>query len=69
MRQQYIISDKAILLGKPTIKGTRICVELILELLSSSWTEQQVLKRYPNLTHETLQAVSALLNDQTNKKF
>ncbi len=68
MRQQYIISDKAILLGKPTIKGTRISVELILELLSSSWTEQQVLESYPNLTHEILQAVSALLNNQTNKK-
>jgi len=32
--QEHIISDPSILLGKPTIKGTRISVELILELFS-----------------------------------
>lgn len=32
--QEYIISDPKILIGKPIIKGTRISVELILELFS-----------------------------------
>ncbi|MFN3341489.1 MAG: DUF433 domain-containing protein, partial [Flavobacteriales bacterium] len=31
--QDYIISDQEILLGKPVVKGTRLSVELILELL------------------------------------
>lgn len=39
--QDYIVSDKNILIGKPKIKDTRISVELILELLSSGWSEQR----------------------------
>lgn len=45
--QDYIVSDKDILLGKPIIKGSRISVELILELLESGWNEQQILESYP----------------------
>jgi uncharacterized protein (DUF433 family) len=41
----------------PTDKGTRISVELILALLSSGWTEQQILESYPSLTQDTLRAV------------
>ena len=63
MWQQYIIADKQILLGKPIIKGTRISVELILELFSSGWTENQILESYPNLTQEALRAVFAYLKE------
>lgn len=59
----YIVSDKEILLGKPTIRGTRISVELILELLSTGWTEGMILKSYPQLTSIHLQAVFAYLKD------
>lgn len=55
--QDRIVSDKAVLLGKPTIKGTRISVEFILERLANGWTEQQILENYPRLTREDLQAV------------
>jgi uncharacterized protein (DUF433 family) len=55
--QNYIISDKQVLLGKPSIKGTRISVELILELFSSGWTEKQILESYPSISTETLRAV------------
>lgn len=61
--QEYIVSDKAILLGKPTIKGTRISVELILELLASGWSEAQILESYPHLTEQHLKAVFAYLKD------
>jgi uncharacterized protein (DUF433 family) len=54
---EYIISDKQVLLGKPIIKGTRISVELILELLASGWTERQLLESYPNLSEDALRAV------------
>ena len=61
--QNYIDSDKRILHGKPTIRGTRISVELILELFSAGWTEKQVLESYPSITAESLRAVFAYLKD------
>ena len=61
--QEYIISDPKILIGKPTIKGTRISVELILELFSLGWTESQILDSYPSISKESLRAVFAYLKD------
>ena len=59
--QDHIISDKNILLGKPTIKGTRLSVEFIIERLANGWTEQQLLDNYPRLTNESLHAVLAFI--------
>lgn len=61
--QEHIISDKEVLLGKPTIKGTRISIELILELLAMGWTEKQILESYPHLTEQNLKAVFAYLKE------
>ena len=55
--EEYIISDKEILLGKPAIKGTRIAVEYIVGLLAQGWSEAQILENYPRLTKNSLQAV------------
>ncbi|HSV10211.1 MAG TPA: DUF433 domain-containing protein [Hanamia sp.] len=61
--QEYIVSEPKILMGKPTIKGTRISVELILELFSLGWNEAQVLDSYPSISSESLKAVFAYLKD------
>jgi uncharacterized protein (DUF433 family) len=61
--KSHIVSDKDILLGKPTIKGTRISVELILELLANGWTEKMILESYPNLTESNIKAIFAYLKD------
>ncbi len=61
--REHIISDKDILLGKPTIKGTRLSVELILDLLSSGWTEAMLLESYPNLKEADIKAVYAYLKE------
>jgi uncharacterized protein (DUF433 family) len=45
-----------ILVGKPIIKGTRISVEFILELLANGWDTEQILKNYPQLTKEDILA-------------
>jgi uncharacterized protein (DUF433 family) len=51
-----IISDSKILGGKPVIKGTRISVEFILELLASNVTVDEILKDYPHLKREDINA-------------
>ncbi|MEX2590347.1 MAG: DUF433 domain-containing protein [Chitinophagales bacterium] len=50
--KNHITSDKEILLGKPIIKGTRISVELILDLFSSGWDEKMILESYPTLSQD-----------------
>ena len=60
---ERIVSDKNILLGKPTIKGTRISVEFILERLATGWNEEKILTSYPHLKKEDIQAVFSYLND------
>ena len=67
--QDYIVSDKNILLGKPTIIGTRLSVELILELLEGGWNEKQLLESYPSLTENSLRAVFAYLKDCVQKEL
>jgi uncharacterized protein (DUF433 family) len=51
-----IIIDTEILVGKPIIKGTRIPVHLIIELLANGMTEEQILKEYPQLKKEDIKA-------------
>ncbi len=61
--QEYIVSDKEVLLGKPTIKGTRISIEHIVGLLAQGWTENEILENFPRLTKESLQAVFAYIQE------
>jgi uncharacterized protein (DUF433 family) len=51
--------DPAICGGKPCIKGTRIWVSLILDLLASDTTEAELLADYPGLTHDDVLAAIA----------
>ena len=51
-----IVLDPAILAGKPVIRGTRISVDLVLELLASGWQETMILKEYPGLGHDDILA-------------
>jgi len=51
-----IIANKNILGGKPVIKGTRISVEFILELLASGVSEDEIIQDYPHLTKDDIHA-------------
>lgn len=54
-----IAIDAKILAGKPIIAGTRISVELVVELLGRGWSVEQVLAEYDHLTREDVQACLA----------
>lgn len=57
--QDRIAIDPTILVGKPVIKGTRLAVEFVMELLAQGWTETEVLKNYPGIAHEDILACLA----------
>jgi len=61
--QDRITIDQAILAGKPVIKGTRISVEFVVDLLGRGWTNEQVLKEYDHLALEDIQACLAYASD------
>jgi len=66
--KEKIITDPEILVGKPIIKGTRISVEFILELLSQGWSYEEILKNYPQIKKEDiiacLQYATEILKDE-----
>ena len=51
-----VVQDPNILVGKPVIKGTRIPVDLILKKLAQNISIDEVLKDFPRLTKEDVQA-------------
>ena len=61
--QDRIVATPDTLFGKPRVKGTRIGVEFVMELLASGWTEAQILASYPQLSQQDLQAVFAFVHD------
>ena len=54
-----IAVDPKVLVGKPVIRGTRISVEFVVDLLAAGWTHQQLLESYPHITEEDIRACLA----------
>jgi len=63
-----IIVDPKIMIGKPIIKGTRIPVEQILRLLGQGLTTEQILKDYPHITKDDIQAALLYAAKITSKE-
>jgi uncharacterized protein (DUF433 family) len=57
--QEKIVINNDILCGKPVIKGTRISVEFIMELLANDWSENDIISNYPGLTKDDIKACLA----------
>ncbi len=53
---ERIVIDPKILVGKPVIRGTRIAVEFVIDLLVEGWSNQQILSNYPHLVQEDINA-------------
>jgi uncharacterized protein (DUF433 family) len=61
--QDRITLDPQILVGKPIIRGTRISVEFVVDLLGRGWTTEQILHEYDHLKPEDIQACLAYASD------
>jgi uncharacterized protein (DUF433 family) len=59
----HIIVDPGVLVGKPVIKGTRLAVEFIIELLAEGWTFQQITENYPGITTEDIRSCLAYASE------
>jgi uncharacterized protein (DUF433 family) len=57
--QERIVVDPNILVGKPTVKGTRLAVEFIIDLLAEGWSESNILSNYSGLKTQDIQACLA----------
>lgn len=57
MDEGRIVSDPAIMLGKPTIRGTRITVEFILEELAAGKSIEELLAGHARLDRDDILAV------------
>lgn len=58
-----ITTDPSILVGKPVVRGARLAVEFVLDLLATGWSFDDVLANYPGLTIEDVRACIAYAKD------
>ena len=54
--EDRITIDPRVLVGKPVVRGTRIAVEFVVDLLARGWTVERILNEYDHLTMEDIQA-------------
>jgi uncharacterized protein (DUF433 family) len=60
--QNRITLSLKVLFGKPVIKGTRLAVELIIDLFAQDWSIDEVLRNYPGIAIADIQACFAYAN-------
>jgi len=58
-----IVVSPGVLVGKPVIKGTRIAVELVIDLLGRGYSQEQILEQYDHLTSEDIRACLAYASE------
>lgn len=58
-----IAANPKVLVGKPVIKGTRLAVEFIIDLLAGGWSEAQIIENYPGITREDIEACLRYANE------
>ena len=61
--EDRITIDSQVLVGKPVIKGTRIAVEFVVDLLARGWTVEQILHECDHLVMEDIQACLAYASE------
>jgi uncharacterized protein (DUF433 family) len=55
--------------GKPCVRGHRICVSLVLDLLADEAAAEDILADYPGLTREDIQACIAYGSEMSRERY
>lgn len=66
---QRISIDPHVCSGKPVIRGTRIWVSLLLDLLASGMSEEELIEEYPQLTREDIRAALAFGAEMSRERY
>ena len=61
--QERIIVDPNVMVGKPVIKGTRLTVEFIVDLLANEWSFSEILGSYPGISNQDIVACLQYAHD------
>ncbi len=61
--------DPNVCFGKPTIRGTRIWVSLILDFLANGMSIEEILEEYPQLTREDILAAIAYGAEMSRERY
>lgn len=61
--RERIAVDPQVLVGKPVIRGTRIAVELVIDLLARGYTKEQIIDQYDHITDADIQACLAYASE------
>ena len=60
---ERIVINQEVLCGKPVIRGTRMAVEFIVDLLAKRWSETEIMENYPGICREDIQACLAYASE------
>ncbi len=67
--ENIIVRNPKIMLGKPTIKGTRITVDLIVRKIASGFTIEDILQAYPHLNSDQVKAALEYAADMISSEI
>lgn len=62
--EERIEVNPEVLVGKPVVKGTRLAVEFVIDLLAQGWSEDEILRNYPTLSREDVHACLAYARER-----
>jgi uncharacterized protein (DUF433 family) len=62
--RDLITVDPQVVTGKPVVRGTRLSVDFVVDLLAGGNSEDEILRNYPGLTREAIRACLAYAGDR-----
>lgn len=66
---KYIVADPKICHGKPTLKGTRVMVWQVLDMLEAGSSTKEIMDAFPNLKHYHIKAALAYASSLTKEGY